>query len=203
MCWTVLSPVSWWEANYLVVSSVLSPRQALLSGAPGPQIEAGSFGERRSDTERTRSSRCTWSTRQRRDTSCLRWKTKGGSQLCKVLLVLNTQTKTDGQYYLSPRPPRDRWRQPVGYGGELWASPSVWIRSGSVQDLQTSWWRSPHPPPSLSASCRTPTATSKETYGATRKSTPSTKHQVIRLRSNHLSLCLRLFSAEVSFWWLI
>lgn len=83
------------EANYLVVSSVLFPRRAPLSGAPGLQIEAGSFGERRSDTERTRSSRGTSSTRQRTDTSCLRWKTKGVSQLCKVLLALNSVTDKD------------------------------------------------------------------------------------------------------------
>lgn len=82
----LLVAVSWTEVHYLVVRSVFSPRQALLSGAQGRQIEAGSFGERRSDTEQTRSSRCTSSTRQRTDLSCLRWKTQD-------ILELSTKTK--------------------------------------------------------------------------------------------------------------
>lgn len=112
-----------------------------------------------------------------------------------------SQTKTFGQRYLSPRPPQDRWRQPVGYGGELWASSSVWIRSGTGQDFQTSWWRSPRPPPSLSASCHIPTgryaATSKETYGATRKS--ALEHKT---SANQTEIQPSLTLAE-SVWWVI
>lgn len=61
--------------NNLEVRSVFSPHPALLSVAPGPQSEAGSFGERRDDTEQKRFFHCTWSAGQRTDTSCLRWKT--------------------------------------------------------------------------------------------------------------------------------
>lgn len=57
---------------YLVVWPALSPHRPPPSGEPGQQSEVGSFGGRCSGTERTRSSRCTWSTTQWTDTHCLR-----------------------------------------------------------------------------------------------------------------------------------
>lgn len=76
--------------NHLEVKSVLSPRRPPLSEAPVRQIEAGSSGERRSGTTQTRSSRCTLSTRRRRDTRCLRRGNTGRIRDRRVSILLHS-----------------------------------------------------------------------------------------------------------------
>lgn len=61
--------------RHLEMWSEISPRPTLPSEAAGPRNEGCSFGERRDGRRRRRFSRCTWSAGQRRDTSCLQWKT--------------------------------------------------------------------------------------------------------------------------------